>query len=1337
MSRPNFNPSNYNDWLQAPFLLRARDTEEFSYTPTFKIPPEYAPAKSFYAFSGNTYEMPLPWDSLVGQIAEAQQALLLTSGSLLGSLGAIALANQSQGIGTGIYKVGIGGKNGYGPIFGYCIGDKYCELNYSYITAARFASSVGGVAFSDNQLYQTAELKKIYIHHGEISGVELIPNEDGSGNTSEIKFNLGTTKNINPDDYDNISFNLKIIKSNGETIDFSINSIDQKFNFISNDVLNLNEASILPEVGDFYESDRAVCIEDPYLMTGFWIGTENENGLPKKALGFSNTSGLNLYQTSQNLGYIESKVVGVYVLKDKDSEVIRPSSNISMHDTGDNEWCWILTNENENIARLNSNAEVRFKINGVRTYRNISQFEEKDEEDEEEESEEEDLVVQRQNGTEDDINTHLSLFTDEEGNLTQKAFLRLELNNFGNTFSNNFYPPIGTRCFVRQEGNYFKILGQVDYNIVDVSMLDITGQNRLALGSSMEIINHYAWMIKQNLQDTTYAGYLSPFFKLRTINEATGSIFNVNVVESNAISRENFDQIPNTMREGVNGFNLNSFGERYSKDRVHESGEPIKLYKKREGWELYDPTQDRYWKIKDIDYSNRPEDPSGETEGVAYDVNISIEPQQIIIDGETIDAIPSNYAHVVFGREEYEHQSKIVPVNHNMTFKEQAKTGGNVLVTENPNYISSYLKGINIDSNDYFSLCDGLLHGLPNNYRSRWYANLYFTTPLSNRSIDAFQDKISRINWVVYADKDTNKISIRKGTLDFIDLPSKTEISIGPYSAIKGSENITLVNKNEDKKCERLKAVQVEMPSGLNKNVLFSINSEFDQNIGAEIEYNNVWGFKISGRGDTDLQVLRLAGITYEEQQNTLFLDNDEIVAPIFNRAVSPNRRAEATSLIPMGFNPLEVDRVYTSLDVTNVKQMYVYENQVLNNNRNFTLHKTRDGEVIMFYSEMVNYPIRKTVSNEEGDSGNNNINVQSENSDGLLNDPENDTKWIYNNNCVFCIGSFDDGFQWGTPCTKSLYDNFNENDRYNRPLMILNSATLLDSAYLENDDFFVLAYKCYDVDNNPFVGIHSFPKLALFKPLYFEEFEHKDFEEAEIQNYPLKFLWRPIPFNVNIDNDSTQYNFGPKVNLISRFETAQSNEFFIRMLGKEETKSQVVSSENDIFDYISVNLVVNSWIVFLYNDSKGVKGVTSFDLGFSCNKNDIILASNGTNGIVIENMLFYINSNGQITIKIFNASDWNLYFNAYELFLDGADSGNEEEDDEGEEDRNSEINKIQQQLDSLEEIIVDANPIDQQKISGYRSETGIYRIFYYDLGENLTCSESSDLYNWKISPNF
>jgi hypothetical protein len=64
-------------------------------------------------------------------------------------------------------------------------------------------------------------------------------------------------------------------------------------------------------------------------------------------------------------------------------------------------------------------------------------------------------------------------------------------------------------------------------------------------------------------------------------------------------------------------------------------------------------------------------------------------------------------------------------------------------------------------------------------------------------------------------------------------------------------------------------------------------------------------------------------------------------------------------------------------------------------------------------------------------------------------------------------------------------------------------------------------------------------------------------------------------------------------------------------------------------------------------------------------------------------------------------------------------------------------LENVKKQFNNTRTILIGSGKVKDQKITGYKTVIGIYKIFFTNEDGVLTCMESKDLTNWDFSPNF
>jgi hypothetical protein len=404
-----------------------------------------------------------------------------------------------------------------------------------------------------------------------------------------------------------------------------------------------------------------------------------------------------------------------------------------------------------------------------------------------------------------------------------------------------------------------------------------------------------------------------------------------------------------------------------------------------------------------------------------------------------------------------------------------------------------------------------------------------------------------------------------------------------------------------------------------------------------------------------------------------------------------------------------------------NIIVEYVDNNQTIENTGFFDIHRLFDGENILIYSQKVppfnvvsvanasssvyKAPefISETVSiSEQISIPNSSSNASSETiTDPLNNSPENGTQWNYSKG-IFITGTSDQGILWGCPMVKKL--NFDNNDKYQWPLLILNGVEYQTSIYNKFSNSLCIFYKSFSIRKRylgcMIVHMLNIPyQLDLCEP---------------VSKTSSNFLWRtPV-----LGNDLSAWTDTENIPSIDSKKDAKYNDVFIRIIGVNGTDSQLISTSDDWGFINSVIWVDGSYFLF-YDDAEGVKLLFSRDQGLTWQQSKIIFARNSTSGLLInDSQFFYITPYG-IEGKVLGTEQFNNAMACVE--------GNSL----------SFIEEVQRLFDSPITVKLGSGQIRPQVISGYEDMSGVARIFYYDNDGLLSCLMSGDYLRWFVAPNF
>ena len=286
------SPSGWNKWLYP------KTTAFGVQLPDASFPYVYTPASAFWLRSIITHCL-VPWTNVLDPFS----LFLLgggSAGSIYGSLNGLAIFAElfPISIATGSFSL-VG--NAPGPRFGYCIGSSFKQ--HSYI---RFdvQNAFGQVVLMDSavEYLENSRFKRLYVNHGEVINYRIVNNRH--------ILSLDITRSDSPplsaiDNVKNNFYKIKITQSDNTSFTLSILELLDNWDI----TVSAPEKGNVPKTGDFYQVNKTWCLEDPYLISGFWEGRENNSNDASPA------SGLNLFKTQHNKPYEAGKILGVYIWK--------------------------------------------------------------------------------------------------------------------------------------------------------------------------------------------------------------------------------------------------------------------------------------------------------------------------------------------------------------------------------------------------------------------------------------------------------------------------------------------------------------------------------------------------------------------------------------------------------------------------------------------------------------------------------------------------------------------------------------------------------------------------------------------------------------------------------------------------------------------------------------------------------------------------------------------------------------------------------------------------------------------------------------------------------------
>ncbi len=1315
--------SGWNPWMWAPTLT------EGTFIPYATIPPPLLPAKSIWIDSEVQHcKLPAPWDSFRDPWEEFIR--WAANGDIVGTMMGLALylmTLEEKSIGT----YGLG-EPWIGPRFGYCIGKDLKEQVYVRVEAIKLPMNVYNLS-SQLQIVHTSKYRRLYVHHGEITN--FIPRSVIGEYILDIGINqqlMYPSKSIS---FLNNPVNVKIIKQDGTSISVTIREIDANWNLIVAPLPGVTNLPIQPLPGDFFELPEVWCIDDPYLMDGFWYGSEDEIGAPAPTEGKS--SGYDLFETSHNKPYIEGVFTGVYIAKNVvDNTTSNVASNVvSSVVSSSNVASSVVSNATWEVSLFSAGIPLEGSDTFKWDFYPLPNMEESEIYSDNKRYE---IVSEVQNGklfqktyvmdvaTDADFtkyiskNNLISASSSESSDMDidKNVFVRLELDKGGRSSRNNFHAPCLQGSYIKQNGKYFKILAHINGNVVDVAFYSTDGDAILNIfdnnsSASYSIFNQNAWMINQfdmgeerkNIFEGNIVSIVSPTTPTTTPVSTTSTTTTTTTIQNpstnkvvieitTSINKPTFADLE-TRSYNPTYFTNKSFIERFVKTHSHSVSQPKKKYLKGLKWKLH-------------------------VDGSTYDVSAY---DMMVFRNNAWESISANNNFIESFSEEFrmkfglDYNLNISNVGKNayITFYDEYEKNGDfngslnigisqgIVNTNTPilcmdgNWLSPSFN-LNVAPGEQIGICDGYYFGIDTFALNNDNATVWLTTPYGANGVGSMYNKYNQEGWVLYNDYFTRKLTIRKGRTKFLDNPEKIEMSIGGLAMIESNGKSGTFTFSPDEKQERIKFINHDIPFKNNEGILYYVGNS-----------QNIYGFGVSGKGIVDNQYFRLYNIPSKSSSSYLYEGKPS--SPIYTYTKLADDKLPAKALVY--FAETTKKPILCSMNLDNFKFAYINENQTIENSTYVDLLTLSDKDILAIYGA----PIPESFVLKPAQS------TSSSTPTYLENNPE---KWKYSNHGIFILGSSNNGMKWGCPGVKSPFQTLN----YQYSLLVLNSVNYLASMYDRSLECIDFVCECHDENGIPYLGFYSLSRYDLWcdsflcgheKVIKNSTISYSLTDSTVKENY-LNFLWRP-PCLTDVFMENKDLSFCPKDNLIkdgySWKVTYRSQDRFVRVVGKSETKSQIESDRID-FGNVNVYLTDEYYKVIFYDDEFGVRMVFSVDGGLSWKQSAVIVAKNGTSGLFMGGHFYFISTSG-IVCKYVDG----MFLQNIMSAVQGSSSAF--------------VETIQAQVDSFEDIQIGSGQIKKQRLTGYVEKDGQQRLFFYN-DENLLCSMETLAgcpYFWRYAPNF
>lgn len=876
-------PPGWNKWVY-PKTTAPEDTQ----LPDASFPVIYTPASAFWLRSEIDHCL-IPWINVLDPLS----AFFIAGGSsstIVGSVSALA----TVGILYPLF-VASGTWSAFGPYvgprFGYCIDNKFKQEAY-----VRFDIMNGGgvqiiLLNAGIELLENSRFKRIYVQQGEVAGFKTI--NDKYLLTLDIN-NL----NSPPEDQSGIiGTKITITKSNGKSFSLTILGVTSNWDFVVS-----KPSDIFPSAGDFYELNTVLCIENPYLISGFLKGTENELS------GFA-ASGLNLFVSEHNSPFQKSQFLGVYIDKNKETNAIVPAVyGSNMRDYGDDEWCFYGFGNSKDISQ---------------TYKNDTRYKEVILPDPDGEG----SIVEyqpRKTASKADYDT-LKSNTD---------FIRVEINTGGYRTRHNWQSPCLLGSYVKVAGKLYKIIGHVGFNIIDVSIKSVDGSSTFDPASNRDysILNQYAWMINENYFTETDSSRSALFEGV------------VKAVSSSKIKLETRD--PVILGKIKNGFSL---ADRYKKQigsTATQSTSTLstslpfpstmkKFFSEKQNWKLISGSQEG--NITSIAFGNP--DSAGK-----YIIDINVSNMSLSVGDDcyvTFDRPFKTISGKYTSKGGYSFELSVAGGFVGSKGDSSGYVVSNVLCLNGEFFSFPIFTDIPVDSR--IGVCDGYLFGIAGNGSAQDWEGVFMlaTTPLTARGVASLFHTLRQEGWVTYKDPVTNKITTRRGSEDFKEYPMKNMVVIGENAyKDKSSGGATIAL---DTTQEWLKRIEYATPISSDHGIMFATGN-----------IDNMYGFYVSGDGIVDLQLLQKQGqVAGNVPSSTYTSEQGYPVSPVYAYTQEYYQQTK-NYIVDIGIKATDGPIYIKDTPISSVIATYVDDNQTIENAGYFDIVRLPHGETILLYDQPI-----------------------------------------------------------------------------------------------------------------------------------------------------------------------------------------------------------------------------------------------------------------------------------------------------------------------------------------------------------------------------------------------
>jgi len=455
---------------------------------------------------------------------------------------------------------------------------------------------------------------------------------------------------------------------------------------------------------------------------------------------------------------------------------------------------------------------------------------------------------------------------------------------------------------------------------------------------------------------------------------------------------------------------------------------------------------------------------------------------------------------------------------------------------------------------------------------------------------------------------------------------------------------------------------------------------------------DNIHGFLVSGDGAVNLQTFANMGVDQSEISSSDYTTSGgKIVSPVYKYQQSGTHPSDHADLdIVAEIEDGQQEKIYIiNGSVADASAQYVKNSQTLDATGFFDVIRMTDGEILVIYDQSLS----------DFTVGDNSISASG---------------WQVGKG-VMIAGTSDNYFEWGTPLKKGFDENDTEHGGWKYPIMVINTVSYMSYIYNPLNNIITIFVKAVDDEEGvEYIGAYALPILDIDKNLFLAEVE-----EDVVGHTP--FLWRATTLDDSFLSDFSKSWLSEQSYYSQDVPESDIVEEYVRVLGPPSTNCQI--SMSSALDTIFTSMMPDATYLMIYNNVDGIKMAFSTNGGRIWMDNDIIIADDGTEGILMGETILYVSIEG-IKIIHTNISDIYQVRTVSQKKQEGNDVATLEE-------------TIQTTYDEMDRELIGSGIIPSQRISGYVTTAGVMKVFYYNDRNALVCMESSDKGVWKVADNF